>query len=115
MVYRSECGRPDAVGCLLPYLMLRHNSMISKENIKTACDSLKIDASYGWRQVMHNIPNIECRIRLQRWPNVPKSPSTSTRNKEELKDVEDKFDDVCKSLLQRVEERKKSGPTKLVI
>lgn len=42
VVFRRENGRPEVVGCLLLYFLLRHSSMISVINIKASCNAMNI-------------------------------------------------------------------------
>ena len=102
VVFRRENGRPEVVGCLLLYFLLRHSSMISVINIKASCNAMNIrDARCGWKQAVDTIKEDNRRIRLQKWPTMheqrlPTSCSDKT--------MEEKFGGVCKSLLERVKD-----------
>ena len=107
VIYRQDSGRPEALGCLLLYFMLRHNYMINIDNIKDSCDLVTRDARCGWKQAVENLDIGERRIRLQGWSNIPKSPCPSkNENEEEMKRIEEKFGSICKSFYERVLEKK---------
>ena len=101
VMFRREDGKPEVVGCLLLYFLLRHKSMISKENIKALCDLVKIkDPRCGWRQAAGTITGAEHRIRLQRWPTGYRAQFSASYSDEQTRIIE-KFGSVCKSLLKR--------------
>ena len=103
VMFRKESGKPDVVGCVLLYYLLRHKSMLSKENVETSCDALMVDVKCGWRQA-DSVSRCEPRIRLQKWPSIHKRQFSPKYNDEQTKIIEEKYNDVCKSLLKRVED-----------
>ena len=97
VTYRCDNGKPDPVGCLLLYFMLRHNSMINKTNIELACNAVVKNPKCGWMQAMTSITDFVPRIRFQKYPSVP----TSGKGEEDVNVMEtEKFGLICKSFLE---------------
>ena len=103
VVYRRENGKPDALGCLLLYFMLRQDWMLSKENIMISCDAVARNVRCGWKKAVDSVKNVEYRIRLQKLV-VPKNqfPDKKMKN-EDMKKIQEKFGLLCRSIVEREE------------
>ena len=106
--YRDESGQPVVLGCLLLFFLLRHNKMLSIDNIKAACNAVDVgDVNSGWKEAVAGITDpLKNKARLQKGLSVPKGNLRNVRDEDILKTMERQFGGVCKTLVQRMEERR---------
>ena len=79
--------------------------MLSTSNIKAACFTVDKDLRSGWKAAVKTINPGNPVIKLQKWPIIPKS-HTTTKDKEELEQIEKEMEwksgTVCKKFMQRL-------------
>lgn len=93
--YKHDSGRPEALECLLLYFLLRHNKLLSVHNIKLVCEAICEDPRCGWKLATSNLGPVTKVLKL---PKVSSYQLSET----EMKEVEEKFGGVCKSLVDRM-------------
>ena len=62
--YRDERGQPVVLGCLLLFFLLRHNKILSIDNIKAACNAVDVgDIKSGWKEAVAGITDPQSDIK----------------------------------------------------